>query len=82
VGVLTRDGGTKTIILGSVDLEAAQLWANGWVYAVEKNIADFDVSKNNQMQVLRSKPILHMNRMAAENPVWIVTVENEVNHDG
>jgi len=28
-----------------------------------------------QMQVSRSKPILHMHRMAAENPVWIVTVE-------
>ncbi len=27
-----------------------------------------------QMQVSRSKPILHMHRMAAENPVWIVTV--------
>jgi len=29
-----------------------------------------------QMQVSRSKPILHMHRMAAENPVWIVSVEN------
>jgi len=28
-----------------------------------------------QMQVSRSQPILHMNRMAAENPVWIVSVE-------
>jgi len=28
-----------------------------------------------QMQVSRSKPILHMHRMAAENPVWVVTVE-------
>jgi len=26
-----------------------------------------------QMQVSRSKPILHMQRMAAENPVWIIT---------
>ena len=25
-----------------------------------------------QLQAARSKPILHMNRMAAENPVWIV----------
>ncbi|PCI44512.1 MAG: cobalamin biosynthesis bifunctional protein CbiET [Proteobacteria bacterium] len=30
-----------------------------------------------QMQVSRSKPILHMHRMAAENPVWIVTVSKE-----
>ncbi len=28
-----------------------------------------------QLQAARSKPILHMNRMAAENPVWIVCVE-------
>jgi precorrin-6Y C5,15-methyltransferase (decarboxylating) len=25
-----------------------------------------------QLQASRSKPILHMHRMAAENPVWIV----------
>jgi len=30
-----------------------------------------------QMQVSRSKPVLHMHRMAAENPVWIVSVEKE-----
>jgi len=30
-----------------------------------------------QMQVSRSKPILHMHRMAAENPVWIVTVTQQ-----
>ncbi len=28
-----------------------------------------------QIQAARSKPILHMHRMAAENPVWIVTVD-------
>lgn len=27
-----------------------------------------------QLQAARSKPILHMHRMAAENPVWIVSV--------
>ncbi len=32
--------------------------------------ANWDVS---QLQVARSKPILDMHRMAAENPVWIVT---------
>jgi len=142
---------------GSVGLEAARLCSNGWVYAIEKNEADFEIAKSNQvnmdihhytlvhakapecleawpnpdavfvggsggelgeliklivsrlndgghlvmnfvtienltaavealkamdvqwnitqMQVSRSKPILHMHRMAAENPVWIVTVE-------
>jgi len=141
---------------GSVGLEAARLCPNGWVYAIEKNEADFTIAKSNQqqmgihhytlinnkapqgmdewpspdavfvggsggelgelirliltrlnggghlvmnfvtienlsaavealkvmdvewsitqMQVSRSKPILHMHRMAAENPVWIVTV--------
>ena len=142
---------------GSVGLEAARLCPNGWVYAVEKNVADVAIALSNQkqmnvhhytlihdkapqgmedwaspdavfvggsggelselirlilarlnagghlvmnfvtienlsaavetlktmgvawsvtqMQVSRSKPILHMHRMAAENPVWIVTVE-------
>lgn len=142
---------------GSVGLESARLCPNGWVYAIEKNIADFEIAKSNQvqmgirhytlvnakapacletwanpdavfvggsggelgeliklimnrlndggylvmnfvtienltaavetlkamdvrwsvtqMQVSRSKPILHMHRMAAENPVWIVSVE-------
>jgi len=144
---------------GSVGLEAARLCPNGWVYAVEKNVADFEIAKSNQknmnihhytlihnkapqgmdawqspdavfiggsggelgelirlilsrlndgghlvmnfvtienlsaavealkamdvawsvtqMQVSRSKPILHMHRMAAENPVWIVSVEKQ-----
>ena len=26
-----------------------------------------------QLQAARSKPILHMNRLAAENPVWLVS---------
>ena len=28
-----------------------------------------------QLQAARSKPILHMHRMAAENPVWIVSAQ-------
>lgn len=31
-----------------------------------------------QLQAARSKPILHMNRMAAENPVWMVCAEKSV----
>ncbi|MDX8413258.1 MAG: precorrin-6y C5,15-methyltransferase (decarboxylating) subunit CbiE [Mariprofundales bacterium] len=146
---------------GSVGLEAARLCPNGWIYAVEKNAADFAIAKSNQhnmkihhytlinakapegldawpnpdavfvggsggelpalialilarlndgghlvlnfvtienlatateclkklgaiwsvtqIQVARSKPILHMHRMAAENPVWIVCVKNSAN---
>ncbi|MDQ6963529.1 MAG: precorrin-6y C5,15-methyltransferase (decarboxylating) subunit CbiE [Mariprofundales bacterium] len=142
---------------GSVGLEAARICSDGWVYAVEKNVADVEIAGGNQsrmgvhnytllhakapqgledwpdpdavfvggsggelpaliqqiasrlrvgghlvmnfvtlenlatateclkrlalvwsvtqMQVSRSKPILHMHRMAAENPVWIVTVK-------
>jgi precorrin-6Y C5,15-methyltransferase (decarboxylating) len=30
-----------------------------------------------QLQAARSKPILHMHRMAAENPVWIVCARRE-----
>lgn len=30
-----------------------------------------------QLQASRSKPILHMHRMAAENPVWIVCAQKE-----
>ncbi len=29
-----------------------------------------------QLSAARSKPILHMNRLQAENPVWIVTAQN------
>ena len=31
-----------------------------------------------QLQASRSKPILHMNRMAAENPVWLVCAQKVV----
>lgn len=34
-----------------------------------------------QLQAARSKPILHMNRMAAENPVWIVCAQAGASHD-
>jgi len=44
--------------------------------AAVETLKAMDVSWSiTQMQVSRSKPILHMHRMAAENPVWIVTVE-------
>jgi precorrin-6Y C5,15-methyltransferase (decarboxylating) len=39
--------------------------------------ADWDVL---QMQAARSKPILHMHRMAAENPVWLVCAQPGAAH--
>ncbi|VAW94322.1 Cobalt-precorrin-7 (C5)-methyltransferase / Cobalt-precorrin-6B C15-methyltransferase [decarboxylating] [hydrothermal vent metagenome] len=33
-----------------------------------------------QLSAARSKPILHMNRLQAENPVWIVTVQKKLLH--
>ncbi|WP_119153696.1 precorrin-6y C5,15-methyltransferase (decarboxylating) subunit CbiE [Caldimonas tepidiphila] len=35
-----------------------------------------------QLQAARSKPILHMHRMAAENPVWIVCAQAGANSEG
>jgi precorrin-6Y C5,15-methyltransferase (decarboxylating) len=35
-----------------------------------------------QLQAARSKPILHMHRMAAENPVWIVCARRAVKEAG
>ena len=40
--------------------------------ALQAQGADWDVL---QLQAARSKPILHMHRMAAENPVWIVCAQ-------
>ncbi len=148
---------------GSVGLEAARLCHQGYVYAIEKNVADFEIASKNakqleiynyhlinskaplglddwpipdaifiggtggelaeliqlclqkltpegwlvmnfvtienlstaietlkdhkakwdmtQLQASRSQPILHMNRMKAENPVWVISAQRE-QHDG
>lgn len=34
-----------------------------------------------QLQASRSQPILHMQRLAAENPVWIVSAKRETAHE-
>lgn len=47
--------------------QALQAWADRGGHA-EQDLA-WDVL---QLQAARSRPILHMHRMAAENPVWIV----------
>lgn len=148
---------------GSVGIEAARLATQGYIYAIEKNIADFEIASNNakqlginnyhlinnkaptglkdwptpnavfiggtggeladliklclhrispegwlvmnfvtienlttaidtlktlkaqwditQLQASRSQPILHMHRMQAENPVWIVSAQRIKQHD-
>ena len=38
-------------------------------------LIDWDVL---QLQASRSRPILHMNRLAAENPVWLVCARKGV----
>jgi len=43
--------------------------------ALKQNGANWDIT---QLQASRSQPILHMNRMQAENPVWIVCAQKEI----
>ena len=65
-GVKQRLGGLHSarLVLYSVDFaEIEALQAQGAVWDVL------------QLQAARSKPILHMHRMAAENPVWIVCAQ-------
>lgn len=39
---------------------------------LKEHNAEWDVT---QLQISRSQPILHMNRLSAENPVWIVSTQ-------
>lgn len=66
-GILRRLRPDGTLVMNFVTLEnlatatsALQAFGDGIVWDVL------------QLQAARSKPILHMHRMAAENPVWIV----------
>jgi len=43
--------------------------------SLKQNGAIWDIT---QLQASRSQPILHMNRMQAENPVWIVCAQKEI----
>jgi precorrin-6Y C5,15-methyltransferase (decarboxylating) len=79
-------GGSGGELAGLIALILQRLKPGGWLVmnfvtlenlgtAVEtlKSLgASWDVL---QLQAARSKPILHMNRMAAENPVWIVCAQ-------
>ncbi len=45
---------------------------------LKKQYANWDLT---QLQASRSQPILHMQRLQAENPVWIVSAQARPDHD-
>ena len=67
-GVLRRLRPEGTLVMNFVTLENLAT-ATGALQAMAGEGVEWDVL---QLQAARSKPILHMHRMAAENPVWIV----------
>jgi precorrin-6Y C5,15-methyltransferase (decarboxylating) len=91
-------GGSGGELAGLIRLILQRLKSGGWLvmnFVTLENLnlaletvkacgANWDVV---QLQASRSKPILNMNRMAAENPVWIVcaqagtTLETGSKHD-
>jgi precorrin-6Y C5,15-methyltransferase (decarboxylating) len=80
-------GGSGGELAGLIKLCLKRLRTDGWLVmnfvtlenlatataALEEAGARWDVL---QLQAARSKPILHMHRMAAENPVWIVCAQD------
>lgn len=66
-----RPGGT--LVMNFVTLENLAT-ATTALAALEEQGVSWDVL---QLQAARSKPILHMHRMAAENPVWIVCAQRQ-----
>jgi precorrin-6Y C5,15-methyltransferase (decarboxylating) len=71
-GVLRRLRPDGTLVMNFVTLENLAT-ATATLQASGPGIV-WDVL---QLQAARSKPILHMHRMAAENPVWIVCARRE-----
>ncbi len=85
-------GGSGGELVELIALILQRLKAGGWlvmnfvtlenlsvaVETLKTSGANWDVL---QLQASRSKPILHMNRMAAENPVWIVCAQAGVGHE-
>ena len=79
-------GGSGGELAELIALVLRRLRAQGWLvmnFVTLENLstaveclkalgADWDVV---QLQAARSKPILHMHRMAAENPVWVVCAQ-------
>lgn len=66
--VLRRLRPQGTLVMNFVTLENLAT-ATATLQSMEAQGIEWDVL---QLQAARSKPILHMHRMAAENPVWIV----------
>ncbi len=70
-GIMKRMRPHGTLVMNFVTLENLAT-ATATLQAMEG--ISWDVL---QLQAARSKPILHMHRMAAENPVWIVCARRE-----
>lgn len=67
-GVMARLRAGGTLVMNFVTLENLAT-ATATLRELQEQGVTWDVL---QLQAARSKPILHMHRMAAENPVWIV----------
>ena len=68
VMILQRLRPNGSLVMNFVTLENLAT-ATATLQSMEEQGVSWDVL---QLQAARSKPILHMHRMAAENPVWIV----------
>ncbi len=82
-------GGSGGELAGLIELCLAKLQANGCLVmnfvtlenlntaleTLKQSDALWDIT---QLQASRSQPILHMNRMQAENPVWIVCAQKDI----
>ncbi len=79
-------GGTGGELAELIQLCLQKLKANGWLVmnfvtfenlttAVDTLKRHHAVWQMTQLQASRSQPILHMHRMKAENPVWIVSAQ-------
>ena len=81
-------GGTGGELAELITLCLQHLTDNGWlvmnfvtienlstaVETLKKLDATWDMT---QLQASRSQPILHMHRMQAENPVWIISAQKK-----
>jgi precorrin-6Y C5,15-methyltransferase (decarboxylating) len=77
-GVLRRLRPGGTLVMNFVTLENLAT-----ATATLQSLTDIDLAWDVlQLQAARSKPILHMHRMAAENPVWIVCARRNQAADG
>ncbi|GGY15829.1 precorrin-6y C5,15-methyltransferase (decarboxylating) subunit CbiE [Massilia dura] len=70
-GIVARLRPGGTLVMNFVTLENLAT-ATAALQELEVHGVSWDVV---QLQAARSKPILHMHRMAAENPVWIVCAQ-------